>query len=178
MSKNLENKKQIVSEVAQMLEETNPTTVVVDYTGISSNQMNELRDKLFEKNASLKIIKNTLIAKVLDMKGVKLDGNQKESLNGQSALLIVKDDVIEAVKSLYDFIKVSDKGSVKFGVLDGQILDTDKVKQLSKLPGRHELLGQIVGTLVAPIRGFEYALKDTQSKFVRVLSAVKDSKEN
>ncbi len=177
MLKNLENKKRLVADIASLLDKEKPSTVVIDYTDISSNEMNDLRSRLFEKNATLKIIKNTLIERVLSTVGVNVKKEKNGTLTGQNALLIAKEDLVGTIKDLYDFIKETEKGVVKFAVLDGEVLDSSKVKALSKLPSKQELLGQVVSGFMSPLRSFAYALNDTQSKFVRVLSAIKNSKQ-
>lgn len=176
MSKNFENKKKLVDEVVSLLDKDSPSTVVVDYTNISSNEMNDLRNKLFENDASLKIVKNTFIERVLNTVGIDI-AEQKANLTGQNALLIAKEDILTPIKDLYAFLKETKKGEVKFGVLKGNLLESAKVKEISNLPSREELLGKVVGSLISPIRNFAFALNDTQSKFVRVLSAIKDSKQ-
>ena len=175
MSKNLEKKKQIVSETVSLLNKESPSTLVLDYSTISANEMNELRAKLFEKDATLKIVKNTLISKALKEVGIEIDKKDKR-LTGQNAILVAKNDFISTIKDIYDFIKTKQKGQVQFAVVDGELLDTEKTKALSMLPSKEELLGQVLRGMMSPIRGFAFALNDTQSKFVRVLSAIKDSK--
>ncbi len=176
MSKNLENKKELVNNVASLLNKEAPSTIVVEYSNISSNEMNELRDKLFEKEATLKIVKNTFIKKVLNSVGVDIE-EQEKNLTGQNALLIAKDNILESIKDLYDFMKKTQKGEVKFGVFEGDLLAENKVKAISELPSKEVLLGQIVGGFMSPLKGFAFALNDTQGKFVRVLSAIQDSKK-
>lgn len=175
MAKNLEIKKELVKTTAQAISEVHgdkPNAFVLDFSKITANEINELRSKLFDQGAKIKVIKNTLILKVLQTVGVDID----KKLTGQNAMLIVGEDFITPLKEVFDFIKASDKGAVKFGVLDGKILSEEDVKALSKLPSRDQLLGQVVGTMLAPIRGFAYTLNGVQSNFARVLAAVRDSK--
>jgi large subunit ribosomal protein L10 len=171
MSKNLEFKKQIVADVADELEKGN--TAVFNYSQIDSNEINELRSKLAEVNASLKIVKNTLIKRVFEKLGITLN----EDLEGQNAVLIPKgDDFVSTIKVLSDFVKKNEKGEILVGVLDGSFLSKEKVKVLSELPSREELLGKVVGGLVSPIRGFMYTANGVQGNFVRALNAMKVQK--
>jgi len=62
------------------------------------------------------------------------------------------------------------------GILEGGYITEDKVTQLSALPSKHQLLGQLVGTLNAPISGFVQVLSGNTRGLVTVLNAIKDKK--
>lgn len=168
MSKNIENKKEIVSDVVSDFDKS-PSTAILNYTSFTSNEMNDLRKKLFDQNARLKIIKNTLVKKVLGRLNVKTE----EDFKGQNAILIPSSDspenFISNLKIIFEFIKKADKGSVSLGVLNGEVINKSQVEVLSKLPSRHELLSQVVFGLSSPIRRFVVTLNEIPSKFVRVL---------
>ena len=170
MSKNLEIKKQIVEDVVGEMGES---TVIFNYSSISASEMDELRAKLSETETKLKVVKNTLIKRVLEKAGIKLD----QDLEGQNAILISKSpDFITTIKSLFGFMKKNDKGQVTIGVLDGVLISKDQVESLSKLPSRQELIAQVVSGFISPIRSFIYTLNGVSGNFVRVLSAIKDKK--
>ena len=62
------------------------------------------------------------------------------------------------------------------GLLDGQLMSVEQVKALAKLPSKKELIGQLVGTLGAPISGFVNVLAGNLRGLVTVLGAIKDAK--
>lgn len=175
MSKNIEIKKEIVSDVVSQLDKS-PSTAVLNYTSFTSNEINDLRGKLFEQDAKLKIVKNTLVKKILG----DLNVETNEDFNGQNAILIPSknspDNFIPNLKTIFEFIKKAEKGTVSIGVLNGEVISGAQVEALSKLPSRQELLGQVVSGLVSPIRGFAVTLNEIPSKFVRVLGSIRDSK--
>ncbi|PIR42156.1 50S ribosomal protein L10 [candidate division WWE3 bacterium CG_4_9_14_0_2_um_filter_35_11] len=176
MSKNIEIKKEIVAEVVSQFDKS-PSTAVFNYTSYTSNEMNELRGILFDQGSKLRIVKNTLVKKILG----NLNVETKKDFSGQNAILIPSnkspESFISGLKTIFEFIKKADKGSVSIGVLNGEIISGAQVEALSKLPSRQELLGQVVYGLMSPIRGFAYTLNEIPSKFVRVLGKVRDSKE-
>ncbi len=61
-------------------------------------------------------------------------------------------------------------------MLEGAFIDGAKVNALSKLPSKQQLLGQLVGTLNAPVSGFVNVLAGNIRGFVTVLNAIKDQK--
>ena len=62
------------------------------------------------------------------------------------------------------------------GVLGQQVMNAAEVKALAKIPSKEQLLGQLVGTLNAPISGFVNVLAGNLRGLVNVLNAVKEQK--
>jgi len=176
MSKNLEVKKQVVTDLSAELKGTgadgvSPSTAVFNYSELTANDVNSLRTILIGINSNLKVVKNTLIKRTLKDLGVKED----IELEGQNAVLIPnKNDFVSPLKALFKFIKDNEKGAVSVGILNGSLISQDQVEALSKLPSREELLGQVVSGLASPIRGFMYVANGVQGKFVRTLAAIRD----
>lgn len=177
MSSNFETKKQIVGEVVSELSNNTGnakevSAAVFNYSQISVNELNSLKDELSKNEAKLRVVKNTLIKISLQRMGISVPGE----LQGQNAVVTSNGDLISPLKTLLEFIKANEKGSVVMGVLNGKVILADQIEELSKLPSREQLLAQVIGGFNGPIRGFVFALNDTQSKLVRVLNAIKESK--
>ena len=75
-----------------------------------------------------------------------------------------------------DFAKGRDTLTIAGGILEGKMVDAASIKALAKLPTRQQLLGQLVGTLNAPISGFVNVLASTIRSLPNVLNAIKGSK--
>lgn len=172
MSKNLEVKKQLVEDISSEIKDG--TTVVFNYSKIGVNEINALRGELSKTNTKLKVVKNTLISRIIEKIGSKAE---EGVLQGQNAIVIpTGDDFVAPLKILFDFIKKNEKGAIVMGVLNGTALTSDKVEAFSKLPSREVLLAQVLGGLNSPIRGFMYTTKGVQGNFVRALNAIKEQK--
>ena len=177
MSANLETKKQIVAEVTSELTrggqgKEGVSAVVFNYSKINVNELNTLKNELSNDNSKLRVVKNTLIKISLQKLGIPLP----QDLEGQNAIISTQNDIVVPLKTLFKFVKDNERGQVVLGVLNGVVISGSQVEELSKLPSRQVLLGQVVGGFNGPIRSFVFALNDTQAKFVRVLNAVKESK--
>lgn len=175
MSKNKDIKKLVVTDICEGIKGQNgkTSTVVFDYTGVTVNEFNDLRSKLGESNATLQVVKNTLIKISLNQSGVEFN----DQIEGQNSILINNGpDLIDPLKKIYEFIKLKEKGSIKLGVLDNTLLTSAQVEELSKLPSKEILIAQVLGLFNSPIRGFAYTLNGVQSKFVYVLEAVRKQK--
>jgi large subunit ribosomal protein L10 len=61
--------------------------------------------------------------------------------------------------------------------MQNQVMSAADVSVLAKMPSREELLAKLLGTMQAPIAKFVRTLNEVPTKFVRGVSAVRDSKE-
>ena len=156
MSKNLEAKKVVVSEISEKLKNCQ-SMVVVHFNGITVEEVTELRNQFRAAGVEYCVLKNTLVRRALD--GITgLD----HTLSGPSAYAFGMNDPVSPAKVVYDFInKNKDDGrlSVKAGLMDGQVLDAKQVKALSELPSKEVLLSRLVGSLQAPVAKLVYFLE-------------------
>ena len=167
-----QQKTDLVDGLAQKISEGKSVTVI-DYKGLSANDMVSLKKRLRTVSAPLRIVKKSLLAIAMEKAGVKAD---RDTFDGQVAIAIATEDEVSAAKTIADFTK--DNENVKFvgGVLENAVLSADEMKALAKLPGRDQLRAQVVGTLNAPVSGFVNVLAGNLRGLVTVLKAVGESK--
>lgn len=149
------------------------SVVFIDYSKLTSNQINELRNKLREVNGTMKVAKNTLL-------NIALGGSKekkKVDLEGQTAVIFAKQDPISPIKALYDFIKENDLPKVKIGIFEGDFIEEARVAEISAIPSKDELLARIASGFNSPIFGFVNVLGGTRSGFVRVIKQLAESRE-
>jgi len=167
--KNKENYTQLAKSI-----ENAKSIVFADYSGLKVNQINELRAKLDEAGATAKVYKNTLLKKVIkEDLGKEIED---ETIAGPTLMIVAKNDAIAPVKALYDYIKIFELPKVKLGFLGKELLTTEKVEALSKLPSKHQLLSHLVATLKNPTTRFTRTIGNPSSKFVNVLRAIASNK--
>ena len=158
MSKNLELKKQVVSDIVKKFQDAQ-SVIVVSYSGLTVEQVTGLRAQFRANGVEYCVLKNTLVRRALDDMGITgLD----HTLSGPSAYAFGMNDPVSPAKVVYDFInKNKDDGrlSVKAGLMDGQVLDAKQVKALSELPSKEVLLSRLVGSLQAPVAKLVYFLE-------------------
>ena len=162
MSKNLEIKKQVVSEIVEKLKNAQ-SVVIVHYSGITVGEVTQLRSEFRKNNVEYCVLKNTLVKRALHEIGITgLD----EQLEGPSAFAFGMQDPVSPAKVVYDFIekKKLDCISVKAGLMGTEVMDEKAVAALSKLPSREVLLARLVGSLKAPISNLVYALEALRKK--------------
>ena len=158
-------KKQRVGELADFVAGA-PLWMVSDYRGLSVPAFAELRGKLREHEAGITVAKNTLFRRVLETPGLE---SAVELFSGPSAVTVCHGDVAAAAKVLWDLYSSDERFVIRGGVLDGEVIGTDVIERLSSLPGRDDLLAQVVGGISSPITGLVYALDGLLSGLVYAL---------
>ena len=167
-----ENKEAVIAEVAQLLTER-PTVLLSDYRGLTVASLTELRGKLRESGARVKVVKNTLGIIAADRAGRDA---LKDLLSGPTAITFCGDDIVAAAKTLSDFARTHPQLIVRGGVLQTSVINADGVKTLASMPPRDVLVAQVVGTIAAPLTGLVTVLQGTISGFVRVLNQVAEQR--
>lgn len=169
----LEEKKQIVAEITEKVNEAQGI-VLVDYRGLKVDEVTELRRKYREAGVDYKVYKNTMMRFAFKEVGLE-DFNQY--LTGPNAIAFGFEDPIQAAKITHEFAKEHDKLEIKAGIVDGRIIGIDEVKNLASLPSREVLIAQALGGLNAPIAGLANVLQGTIRKLVYALDAVREKQE-
>ena len=162
MNKNRELKEAKVAEIKEKLEKSK-SVVLSNYQGLSVEEDTTLRKSLREAGVEYKVYKNTLV--ILAAKELGLDGIA-EYLEGPVSIAFGYEDVTLAARLLNDFAKDHKKLELKAGIVEGEIYDENKIKQLATIPSKEVLIAKLLGSIKSPI-----------SSFARVLSAIADSKE-
>ena len=155
MSKNLELKKQVVSDIVKKFQDAQ-SVIVVKYSGLTVEQVTGLRAQFRANGVEYCVLKNTLVRRAL--KELNIEGLD-EVLNGPSAFAFGMNDPVSPAKIINDFI-------VKTGLLGTELMSMEQIKALAEMPSREVLLARLVGSLQSSI-----------ASFVRVLDAIakKDS---
>lgn len=142
---------------------------IVDYSGTTVNDQVELRREITRAGGEFLVAKNTIINLALGKKA-----ELKDSLEGMNAIVLSISDEVSALKPLFKFQKDKEKLTIKQGILEDKVLSAKEVKSLSELPGKDQLIAQLIRTLQGPATGLVNVLKAGQRDLVYVLKAVAD----
>ena len=148
----IEQKQAVVNEITDKLKDSK-TYVLFEYRGLTVGETNELRRKLKETDSEFKVYKNTLTKRALESINVDLG----EHLNGPKAIAFGKDE-IAPIKVLSDFAKDHTALEIKVGVVNGDIVDDAKLKELASIPSREGLLTMLAGGLMGTVRDLSICL--------------------
>ncbi|MGK5093230.1 50S ribosomal protein L10 [Deltaproteobacteria bacterium TL4] len=168
-------KEALIGELKELFTSAS-AAILVDYRGLTANDIVELRKKLSESSSKMKVIKNTL-AKIAS-KGTPFEGLNDQLVNTRA--IVASQDPVGQAKVLTDFAKKKTSLVIQGGILSTQgrtsLLTESEVQALAKLPSRDELLVKFLFLLQAPAAQFVRTLSEVPAKFLRVLSAIAESK--
>jgi large subunit ribosomal protein L10 len=136
--------------------------------------MSGVRAELRKNNATLKVIKNTLATRASE--GTSF-APMVAHLKGPTSIIFSEGEVVDVAKTVISLDKKLEKFGIKVAVLEGKVLDTDKIKALSQLPSKEVQLSILLGTLNAPITGLARSLNQTITKLAYALNAVAEQKQ-
>lgn len=150
----IQAKRQIVEEIKAKYNDSK-SMIFVNYKGINVAQDTKLRKDFRERDVEYKIYKNRLLKIALDELGIK--GYDASNLEGTTSVAFGKDEV-GAASVLFNNMKDVKCLEAKFGIINGEVVDSTKVEELSKIPSRDVLISQLLYMLNAPISALARAL--------------------
>lgn len=162
MSKAVEAKENIVSDIVAKLEKA-ASCVVVDYKGLTVEEVTELRGKFREAGVDYKVYKNTMVRRAADKVG-NMEMFDDVNLIGTNAFAISYEDAVAPAKIINDFAKDHSSLEFKMGYVEGEFYDAAKLTELSKIPSREALIAKLLGSLKAPVSNFAYLLDAVAKK--------------
>jgi large subunit ribosomal protein L10 len=167
---NRDQKAAVIDEVASQIEEAQ-AIFAVDYRGLTVRQAADLRARLIEIDANLRVVKNTLTERAADKVGAEV---LKQFLEGPTAFTFVKGDPVLAAKALAAFRRESQLPEFKGGWMDGKEISVAEIEALSRLPSLDVMHGQLVGMIAAPLTGLARSLNAILSGIAVALGQIQE----
>ena len=132
------------------------SVVVVDYLGLTVEQVTDLRNQLREAGVQFAVVKNSILSRAAQAAGLE---GMDDIFKGPSAVAFSNEDVVAPAKILADFAKKADALEIKAGVVEGKVSSKEAIEELAKLPNREGLLSMLLSVLQAPVRNTALAFK-------------------
>ena len=130
--------------------------IFADYRGLTVEQITSLRDKLREKDAVLKVVKNNFAR--IAFEDMKVE-NVADYLKGPTVIAMAKEDSNEVAKILFDFAKDVPALNVKGASIENEIYDQAKIEAYSKVPGKKQLYSMLMSAMNGPVRQLAATIK-------------------
>lgn len=171
MGRTLANKKEIVEGLKETLNESQ-LMFIIGYSGLTVAEISDLRNRLRPKGAICQVTKNTFMAKATE-------GDDRwqavgELLKGDSAFVMVKDDLGGAIKAYQEFQKASKKTEIRGGVMDGKVLKEADLKAIADLPSKEQLIAQIAGAINGVATQLAVGINEVPSGLARALKQLSE----
>lgn len=159
-------KEKLVTSLNQALSDI-ACVVVTHQTGMTVEEVTDLRRQMRAAGASFKVTKNRLARRALA--GTKFE-RLSPMFTGPTAIAFSRDPVA-AAKVAVEFANKNDKLRIVGGGLNDQQLDAAGIKSLATLPSLDGLRAQIIGMLQTPATRVASVLQAPAGQIARVLSA-------
>jgi large subunit ribosomal protein L10 len=170
---NRSEKEQIVAEVAEVVRKSKGM-YFTDFTGLTVEQATELRREFRKSGIDYRVVKNTLVRKVLEQVG----GYDKvaEKLVGPTGVVFSYADPVAPAKIMQKFIEKHEKLSLKVAVLEEQMFEGSRLKELSKIPSRSDSVAGILGCIQSPLAGVPGVVHAVIRELVSVIGEIEKKK--
>ena len=159
-------KKELVATLNTVFKSTG-VIVVAHNKGLTVNQVNDLRNKMAQAGASVKVAKNRLAKLALD----GTDASGIKDLFVGPTMVAYAADPVAAPRVAAAFAKGNEKFVVLGGALGKTILDAAAVKALAELPSLDQLRAKLVGMIQTPATRIAGILAAPGSQLARVINA-------
>lgn len=148
---------------------------LTDFKGMTVEELTGLRVKLRQAGGEYHVVKNTLGRIALT------DGKHdviKDKFHENIGVALAFEDPVQVAKALSDFAKQSKLFKLRCGSLDGKEMSAEQIDSLAKLPGKPQLLAQMLGTMNAVPTNFVSLFANIIRSLLYALKAIEDQKQN
>ena len=128
----LEQKKQLVEEIANKMQNA-ASTVVCEYRGLTVSEVTELRRALRAEGVEFIVYKNSMVQRAAEQLG---HNDLLSSLKGPNAIAFSSDAVAPS-RVLANFAKKHEKLVLKAGVVEGKVVGKGTHDELMKKGGTY-----------------------------------------
>jgi len=169
-----EERLKFVRELQRMIADSSGM-VFIGMKGLNSAETYGLRRSLRPSGAKLKMVKNRLMR--IALKGANVAGCD-EWLKLDTAVIFLASEPLAAVKAVAACAEEVEKLKLKGALVEGRPVDGPGLKELARLPGRHELLTMAATRMKAPLARAAMSFSGVIRKLaVAMREAAKKAKE-
>lgn len=152
----LAEKKAVVEEITEDLNGAG-AVYVTNYSGMSVKQVNNMRGEFFKGDIKYKVYKNTLVKRAMDEVGGYED--LYPHLVEQNGFAFVEEELAAPAKVIKKLFEETEKPKFKAAIIDGDYYGEDELNTLAAMKSKSEVIGDIVGLLLAPVSNVVGALQ-------------------
>lgn len=168
-------KRAVLDEITANLKNSN-AVYIANYSGMSVDEANQLRGAFRKGNVTYKVYKNKLMK--LAMEEVGGYDDILPVLTQQNGFAFVEEELSAPAKVLKDFIKDNKKPEFRAALIDGEYFGEDKLDTLAAMKSKNEIIGDVLGLLMAPITNVVSALNAQGSNIVGAVKTIAEKGEN
>ena len=153
-------KEEIVNDITKKFQDAE-AVVVMDYRGLTVDEVTELRKQLRDAGVEMRVLKNTMLRRAAEAAGLN---DLVDVFKGPTAVAFSNEEVVAPAKIIAEFAKDAEALEIKGGVLEGKVASVEQINKIATLPSRDGLLSMLLSVLQAPVRNTALAIKAVAEK--------------
>ena len=154
--------------------ESSKGVFVVNYSGLTVKETQELRRNLRASGAEMKVYKNNIFRLALQKED---QPDISDILAGPCAYVFYEKDAVACAKAIRDESDKLKKMEFVGAIADGKALNAEEARAYADLPSHDELVAQLVYVVASPLRGIAAVCAGPARGLVTVLDAIADQKK-
>lgn len=171
-----DQKKAQVADLRDSIKKTK-SLAFMKYRGLSVAEIDDLRGKMLEKDARMKVAKKTLFNIAAKEEGYP--EVQDETFGSDPIAFVFSfEDISSGAKVAFEFGKSHKSVELVGGVFNGKVLNKEEAVEFAKMLSRDELLAKFAAMIRAPLGNFASICGSPLSAFARAVKEVAEQKES
>ncbi len=170
---NKTEKAEIIEQIKELVNKSSGL-FLVDYRGVTVEDINKLRSSFRKEGVTYKVFKNTLFKKALD----QIQGYEKfnEQLVGMIGVAFAGDNFVAPAKIIKKYFDDTQKLSFKGCYIESAYYGADQLNTIASMPTKEEIIAGIIGSVASPATGIVGAINAVIRDLVSVIDEVAKKK--
>ena len=148
------------------------SAILVNYSGLSVANQQQLKKRLKEVGARFIIVKNTLFRIAAEKSKLPKELSDNSVVTGQNGLVLADDDPIKPLSIIAAFAKEFELPQIRVGIVEGSFQDQSQLTNLASLGGKDAIIGQLVGLMSAPAYNIVGTLQAKLQELTYILDSI------
>lgn len=124
-------------------------TISADFRGLRVPEMEQMRRRMRQASVEVRVIKNNLLRLAAAQAGMP---ELMQVVEGPTALVLGYEDPIEAAKAITEYARSAPPTfAIRGAFMEGQVISTEDLSGLVRLPPKPVMLAQLAGQLQSPL---------------------------
>jgi large subunit ribosomal protein L10 len=170
IAENKNEKPEIISGIKEMIDKST-AVYLTDYSGITVEDINDIRNQFRKEQVQYKVFKNTLFKRALHESGkyAKL----ADHLVGMTGYAFASENnPVVPAKIIKKYFDEKQKLALKACYIEDQYYDGNRLAELASLPSKKEIIAGILGSINSPASGIVGAINAVMRDLVSVIDEI------
>lgn len=147
-------KLEITDEILKLIDSAD-ALYLIDFTGMTVEQVDNLRDEFYKSGINYKVVKNTLALRAIKQSQnfAKYEEKLGGFLKGPTGIVFSGDDPVAPAKIIKKFFDKGEKPKLKAAIVESEMYGSGKLNELASILSKNELIAGILLCLESPVSG-------------------------